>query len=90
MAFGAVPMTEEGARRLIARTGAARLLEGYRGAAPCDVDAVAKAIVAVSRLAADFANEIESVDVNPLVAVPGEKGALALDALVILRDKDAG
>jgi acyl-CoA synthetase (NDP forming) len=90
VAFGAVPMTDEAARRLIARTGAARLLEGYRGAAPCDVDAVAKAIVAVSRLAADFADEIESVDVNPLVAVPGEKGALALDALVILRDKYAG
>ncbi|MFN3892591.1 MAG: acetate--CoA ligase family protein [Beijerinckiaceae bacterium] len=85
--FGAVPMTREDAYALIARTGAARLLAGYRGAPPCDVDAVADALVAVSRLAADFADEIESVDVNPLVAVPGERGALALDALVILRDK---
>jgi len=34
-----------------------------------------------------FRGEIESVDINPLVAIPGERGALALDALVILRDK---
>lgn len=90
VAFGAVPMTRDGARALIARTGAARLLEGFRGAPACDIDAVADAIVAVSRLAADFAGEIESVDVNPLVAVPGERGALALDALVILRDRPVG
>jgi acyl-CoA synthetase (NDP forming) len=89
VAFGAVPMTIEGASAFIARTGASRLLEGFRGAPPCDVDAVAAAIAAVSRLAADFADEIESVDVNPLVAIPGEKGAIALDALVILRDKQA-
>ena len=87
VAFGAVPMSPEEARRLIERTGASRLLAGFRGAPPCDVEAVAAVISAVSRLAADFADEIESVDVNPLVAVPGERGALALDALVILRDK---
>jgi acyl-CoA synthetase (NDP forming) len=87
VAFGAVPMNREGARRLIARTGAARLLAGFRGAPACDVDAVADAIAAVSQLAADFADEIESVDVNPLVATPGERGVLALDALVVLRDR---
>jgi acyl-CoA synthetase (NDP forming) len=89
VAFGAVPMTPEEALRLIERTGAARLLAGYRGAPACDIEAVAMAISSVSRLAADFADDIESVDVNPLVAMPGERGALALDALVVLRDKTA-
>jgi acyl-CoA synthetase (NDP forming) len=87
VAFGAVPMTPDDARRLMARTGASHLLAGFRGAPPCDVEAVAAAICAISRLAADFAEEIESVDINPLIAIPGERGALALDALVILRDK---
>lgn len=87
--FGAAPMTPDDALRLIERTGAARLLAGFRGAPPCDLNAVAETIAAVSRLAADFADEIESVDVNPLVAVPGERGAIALDALVVLRDKNA-
>lgn len=86
VAFGAVPMTRDGALRLIERTGAARLLAGFRGAAPCDLNAVADAVAAVSRLAADFADEIESVDVNPLVAIPDERGVWALDALVVLRD----
>ena len=87
VAFGAVPMSPEEASRLIERTGAARLLAGYRGAPSCDVQAVAVAISSISRLAADFADDIESIDVNPLVAVPGESGALALDALVVLRHK---
>jgi acetyltransferase len=87
VAFGAVPLSAEKARSLIARTKAAVLLAGFRGAAPCDVDAVAAAVAAVARFAADFADEIESVDVNPLVAVPGQRGALALDALIVLRDK---
>lgn len=87
VAFGPVPLAIADARRLMERTGAMRLLSGFRGAPPCDVEAVASAIAAVSRLAADFADDIESVDINPLVAVPGENGALALDALVILRDK---
>lgn len=85
VAFGAVPLGRSDARKLIDRTAAGKLLAGFRGARPCDVDAVASAIAAVSRLAADFADVVESVDINPLVAVPGESGALALDALVVLR-----
>lgn len=86
VAFGPAPMSLSAAKALIARTGAARLLAGFRGATPCDLDAAAEAVVAVSRLAADFADEIESIDVNPLTAAPGARGVLALDALVALRD----
>jgi acetyltransferase len=86
VAFGPAPMSLSAAKALIARTGAARLLAGFRGAPPCDLDAAAEAVVAVSRLAADFADEIESIDVNPLTAAPGARSVLALDALVALRD----
>jgi hypothetical protein len=36
-------------------------------------------------MAADMADIIESVDVNPFVALP--QGGLALDALVVLRQR---
>lgn len=84
-----MPLTDEAAAdALIGRTKAAKLLDGYRGAAPYDRKAVVKALVALSRLALDLGDAIESIDVNPLVALPKGKGAIALDALVILRGGD--
>ena len=41
------------------------------------------ALVGLGRLAVDLPDVIESVDVNPFVALP--KGGMALDALIVLR-----
>ncbi|HEX2724218.1 MAG TPA: acetate--CoA ligase family protein [Beijerinckiaceae bacterium] len=86
VAFGAVPLSEARARRMIDATVAGRLLRGYRGAPPSDVDAVVAALLGLSRLAADLGERLESVDLNPVVAVPGKAGVLSLDALVVLRE----
>lgn len=83
VAFGPTPLTTRQAKLLVRRTAAGKLLDGYRGGARRDEDAVVAALVALARLAHDFADEIESVDINPLVALP--KGVFALDALVVLR-----
>lgn len=88
VAFSA-PMTDEAAAdALIGRTKAAKLLDGYRGAGPYDRKAVVKALVALSRIALDLGDVIESIDVNPFVALPKGKGGIALDGLVILRGGD--
>ena len=60
---------------MIARTRAGRLIEGYRGSAPLDVDAVVDALVALGRLAIDLPDVIELVDINPFVALPQGKAA---------------
>src|SRR5205807_7855559 len=70
VAFCAPPVSRDKARDLLARTRAAALLQGYRGAPPRDVDAVADALVALGRLAMDLPDVIESVDINPFVALP--------------------
>jgi acetyltransferase len=85
VAFGAPPISREKAHDMLARTRAGRLLQGYRGGPPLDLDAVADALVALGRLADDLKDVIESVDINPFVALPKERGGMALDALVILR-----
>jgi acetate---CoA ligase (ADP-forming) len=85
VAFCVPPVTREKARDLIGRTRAARLLEGYRGAPPRDAEAVADALVALGHIAVDLADVIESIDINPFVALPGRQGGLALDALIVLR-----
>ncbi|HLX80442.1 MAG TPA: acetate--CoA ligase family protein [Burkholderiales bacterium] len=77
------PVGKAEARRMLDRLKGFKLLKGYRGAPAADLDAVCEAIVRVSEFAADFAGQVEEIDVNPLLARPD--GAFALDALIILR-----
>lgn len=58
-----------------------RILDGVRGRPAIDRSAVADLIVALSRLGAERPDIIE-VDLNPVIASP--RGALAVDALVVL------
>jgi acyl-CoA synthetase (NDP forming) len=64
------------------RLKAAKLLRGFRGAGPVDVDAVAHAASLVGRLMLTVP-EIVEIDVNPLVAHAAGKGVTALDALIV-------
>jgi acyl-CoA synthetase (NDP forming) len=59
-------------------------LAGYRGKPKGDLDALARAIVALSRLAAmDHPNVMEA-EINPLIVRPAGQGVVAVDALVKL------
>jgi hypothetical protein len=80
-----VPLPQWQAKAMIERTAAGRLLKGYRGAPACDEASVLKALTALGRLAHDLGDRIESIDINPFVALPAGQGAVALDALVVLR-----
>jgi hypothetical protein len=47
------------------------------------LDVLVDALVGLGRLASDLEAFVESIDVNPFVALP--KGGCALDALIVLR-----
>ncbi|HET6951881.1 MAG TPA: acetate--CoA ligase family protein [Acidimicrobiales bacterium] len=81
--FRVPPFDADEARRMLRELKGYRLLEGARGAAPADIDALVDAIVRVGRLAQDLADEVAEIDINPLVVRP--RGAVALDALVVRR-----
>jgi len=83
VAFCVPPIGRDKARDTIERTRAARLMRGYRGGSPLDMEAAVDALVALGRLAADLGDVIEAVDINPFIVLP--KGGMALDALVVLR-----
>jgi len=83
VAFAAPPMTREKARAMIGRTHAARLMAGYRGAAPLDAGALVDALVALGRIAEDLADVVQSIDINPFAVLP--RGGLVLDALFVAR-----
>ena len=62
-------------------TKVSKLLEGYRGEAPCDVEEVREAIKRVARLTLDFP-EISELDINPIFVY--EEGSSALDIKIKL------
>ena len=77
------PLDMELARGMIARTRIARLLQGYRGRPPVNLDALAGALVSVSRLILDHP-EVFEIDINPILA--DAAGVVAVDARVRLDD----
>jgi len=85
VAFCVPPISPDKARAMLGRTRAGRLLDGYRGSGPLDSEAVVAALVGLGDLAADLGDVVESIDINPFVALPRGQGGLALDALVVLR-----
>jgi len=46
----------------------ARLLEGFRGSAPVDLDAVADAVVNIGEAALALGPDLASLEINPLLA----------------------
>jgi acetate---CoA ligase (ADP-forming) len=76
------PVDRHDAREMLRTLRASRLLEPFRGAPAVDVDAVADVLVRLGDMAIAFP-VIAELDVNPLRV--GARGALALDARVVLR-----
>jgi hypothetical protein len=75
------PVDRETARRMVRGLRVARLLDGYRGAARADVDALVEAIVALGQLAVELGDHVSAVDLNPVVV--GPHSALVVDALIL-------
>jgi acetyltransferase len=80
--IGIPPLSEEQARDMIERLRGFAILGGVRGKPPGDVEALAGAITAVSRLAVRFGDQLVGVDINPLIVLPKGKGVIAVDALI--------
>ncbi len=90
VSFRIAPVDLRQARAMIGELRTAALLNGFRGAPPADVDALAQAIVRLSQFAVAAGDSLESVDVNPFAVLPRGQGAVALDAVVVGRGTDHG
>jgi succinyl-CoA synthetase beta subunit len=63
----------------------AKLLRGLRGKAPADEAALCDIIVRLSRFFAQYADLVEEIEINPVIVRKHGDGAIAADALLVLR-----
>jgi acetyltransferase len=83
------PLAIEQAREMILSLKGARLLQGYRGAAARDIDALADAVARLSWMAVDHENAISEIEINPLMVGVQGRGVTAVDAVIRLKASDA-
>ena len=76
VSFALAPVTREQARWLVHETKGEKILKGFRGEPPLDMDAIVTIIVTVSELIAT--GLLRAIDLNPVALYPS--GALVLDA----------
>jgi acetyl coenzyme A synthetase (ADP forming)-like protein len=78
-AFAIAPLTDVDAQELVLGGKAARLVHGFRGAAPSDAAALAELLLRLSRLGEDLP-EVTELDLNPVLGLLD--GCVAVDARV--------
>lgn len=86
VAFRIAPIDTAQAHRMIRETRGFALLDGVRGRAPADVDALAEALAKLSEFAVANRDWIAGIDINPFVVRDKGEGAIGLDAVIALRD----
>ena len=81
VALAPAPLTVRQAMKMIDSLKSAPLLNGYRGSSPCDKQALADLLVAISEMAAAGKDEMKELDINPVFVTP--EGVSIADALLV-------
>jgi acetyltransferase len=77
------PLNTTLARRMMEQTKIYEALDGVRGRRPVDMEALERIMVRFSQLVVEQPR-VKEIDVNPLLAQPGDDGLVALDARIVL------
>ncbi|MFW9768038.1 MAG: acetate--CoA ligase family protein [Candidatus Thorarchaeota archaeon] len=88
VSFRLIPFTEADAREMLGELKAYKILEGIRGEAPRDVDALVKVMLAVSKMIEENP-EITELDCNPTFVYEKGKGVLVVDARILIDTPDS-
>jgi acyl-CoA synthetase (NDP forming) len=83
IALSPVPLDARQAREMLGRLKGARLLDAYRGAPAADTDALAELMVRLGRFAADHADTVAEIDLNPVIVHAQGAGVSVVDALIV-------
>ena len=82
VAFRMLPITTSDAKSMLNELKGSKLLKGFRGSEPIDLNMIAKMLVQIGKLGTENADFINSIDFNPVVVYP--KSHYVVDAKIIL------
>ena len=85
--FRITPLTDRDATEMVQGIKAYRLLTGYRGHPPVDLEAVEETLLRVSRLVEEIP-QISELDLNPIFALPPGQGCRIVDARIRVNHAD--
>lgn len=80
------PLAEKDVESMIKGLRAHKLLEGYRGSEPVNLEKLGRLLISFSSLVMDLGQVIESIDLNPVIC--SSTKCTVADARIILKDKD--
>jgi acyl-CoA synthetase (NDP forming) len=83
VALSPVPLDRGTAAALLGRLKGAAILGPYRGKPAADTDALIDVIVRLSHFAADHADDIAEIDLNPVIVHAKGQGVSIVDALIV-------
>jgi len=86
VSFRIAPLSREEAVEMVNEIRSIKLLKGFRGEPPADLEAVVDVILRIAQLSLDFP-EILELDINPLMVMEAGKGVVAVDVRVVLSPK---
>ena len=84
VSFRIAPLRELGARRMIRQIRGYKMFEGFRGEPPSDTEAIAECLQRLSQLVIEC-DEIDEMDVNPLIVYKEGDGAIVVDARILIK-----
>lgn len=82
VSFRVLPITKEDAMEMFNDLKGNKILKGFRGSEPVDLNILSDAIVKIGKLGIDMAKYIDSVDFNPIIAYP--QNYYVVDAKILL------
>ncbi|MHB8439576.1 MAG: acetate--CoA ligase family protein [Acidimicrobiales bacterium] len=85
-----LPLDRRDVEDMVSSLRGAALLHGARGAVKADVRALVDVVLAVAKLAGACGDDLEELDLNPVVVRAKGQGAVAVDSLVVLAGDSAG
>ncbi len=79
-----LPLGREDAEAMVRELKSHRLLTGFRGRPPADVDALVQAMLAFAAMAGQLGERLAQAEINPLFVLPQGQGVRAADGVVVL------
>jgi len=85
VSFRVLPITEEDAISMIDDLKGNKILRGFRGMPPVNLNMLAEALVNIGKFGTEMAPYYESIDFNPIIFYENEY--VVVDAKILLREK---